>query len=995
MTTEIFDQEIKRLNSKQKEAVEAIDGPVMVVAGPGTGKTQILSLRIGNILKKTDTPAEGILCLTFTNSGVEAMKNRLEKYIGKRGQEVHVSTFHSFAIGLIERYYDFLDFEVAPTLMGDDESIFLIDDILNNREWEYLSPLSNKNLYFSELKSLVSLLKRERISAKEFLSFTEAEIEDLKNNPENISSRGATKGELKKSIEKRIESLKKTKEFVRFYETYEEEKRKLSMMDYDDVLEYAVYLVENNEDVRDEIRENYLYVLVDEHQDSSGVQNSFLKAVWQDTENPNIFVVGDDRQLIYGFSGANSSYFEEFSHIFGKTKLIFLTENYRSTAPILLAADDLLSSSISSEKLNSNKKGEEKISISEYSYPRDEIIGAGIYFKKKIEEGLSPSECALLVSKNYQAKTAIGILSDMGLPVADGGNSSLFNEYDAEGMRQVLKVIARPLDHVTLSKTLLNKSSGISLIKAHQFLKDYKYEEITIEKLVDHNQTSGDLFTEDDSISKWGKRLEDWINRFQDEKLSNIVNILGNELLINESASNKEMIKRVEIVRSFIHLAIMFEQKQKEPTLDKFIEYLDRLDSYNVAIELASFGQTEGIRVMTLHKSKGLEYEAVWIAHANEEVLLSNKSNKLALPSKLEEHREKKSIGEIKKELYVAITRAKIFCNISFARENYTGKDMTLVSVIRELPETHFNKKTSQETEEELLSIDSRIYTQINKPEFKGETIEEVKKLVRENYASLKVSVSMLNNFFECPWEWYFRSFLRLPEPKQNYLALGTITHGTIEYILKQDKLPTLDEIRSKIEKDFDKENIDNKIDKNRLVKKAEEAVNVWINNYYKEVLDNHKSELSISFKDKDFPNLLMYGKIDLVETDKDRQVRVTDFKTGSSKTKNEIEKIDDEGRLSKHMRQLAMYTYLLKGDKNDASIDKSRLLFLEEEVDNKNSLYETHVDIEKIDLLKRDIGDYQSLIESGDFVNRKCQVKSYGGEECEYCKLAKKILLK
>ncbi|NCB13486.1 MAG: hypothetical protein EOM78_17860, partial [Erysipelotrichia bacterium] len=192
----------------------------------------------------------------------------------------------------IEKYYDFLDFEVSPTLMGDDESIFLIDDILNNYEWEYLSPLSNKSLYFNELKSLVSLLKRERISAKEFLSFTEAEIEDLKNDPENISSRGSTKGEIKKSVEKRIESLEKTKEFVRFYETYEEEKKKLSMMDYDDVLEYAVYLVENFEDVKNEIRENYLYVLVDEHQDSSGVQNSFLKAVWKDTENPNIFVVG-------------------------------------------------------------------------------------------------------------------------------------------------------------------------------------------------------------------------------------------------------------------------------------------------------------------------------------------------------------------------------------------------------------------------------------------------------------------------------------------------------------------------------------------------------------------------------------------------------------------------------------------------------------------------------------------------------------------------------
>ena len=311
------------------------------------------------------------------------------------------------------------------------------------------------------------------------------------------------------------------------------------------------------------------------------------------------------------------------------------------------------------------------------------------------------------------------------------------------------------------------------------------------------------------------------------------------------------------------------------------------------------------------------------------------------------------------------------------------------------LPESHFDKKTSEETERELLSIDPHIYTQINKSEFRGEIIEEVKKLVKENYSTLKVSVSMLNNFFECPWEWYFRSFLRLPEPKSNYLTLGTIVHGTIEYVLKQEKLPRDEEIKNKIENDFVKENIDNKIDRERLIKKAIEAVKLWIKNYSKDVYDNHKSEYPISFKDKDFPNLLIYGKIDLLETDRDGNTRITDFKTGSSKTKNEIEKIDEEGRLSKYMRQLAMYTYLLRGEKKDVMIDKSRLLFLEEDVENKNSLYETHIDLEKIDLLKRDIADYEEFLKTGEFVNRKCQVKAYGGEECEYCKLAKKILLK
>jgi len=141
MTNEEFEGAYKNLNTKQREAVDAIDGPVMVVAGPGTGKTQILTLRIGNILQKTDTEAESILCLTFTNSGVSAMKERLEKYIGSRGREVFISTFHSFAIKLVEKYYELLDFKQIPKLLDDDEAVFLVDEILNDNEWEHKSSL--------------------------------------------------------------------------------------------------------------------------------------------------------------------------------------------------------------------------------------------------------------------------------------------------------------------------------------------------------------------------------------------------------------------------------------------------------------------------------------------------------------------------------------------------------------------------------------------------------------------------------------------------------------------------------------------------------------------------------------------------------------------------------------------------------------------------------------------------------------------------------------
>jgi DNA helicase-2/ATP-dependent DNA helicase PcrA len=172
-----FTEEYARLNKAQREAVDTIEGPTMVVAGPGTGKTQILALRIGNILLRTDITADGILCLTFTNSGVKAMKSRLREYIGPAAEKVHISTFHGFGIELIEKYYGHLGFLKMPKLLSDDEGVFLADDILQHNDWKHLRPRANPEMYFTDLKHLISVLKRERLTPSEFLSYVEADIQ--------------------------------------------------------------------------------------------------------------------------------------------------------------------------------------------------------------------------------------------------------------------------------------------------------------------------------------------------------------------------------------------------------------------------------------------------------------------------------------------------------------------------------------------------------------------------------------------------------------------------------------------------------------------------------------------------------------------------------------------------------------------------------------------------------------------------------------------------
>jgi DNA helicase-2/ATP-dependent DNA helicase PcrA len=162
-----FQEAYKKLNKQQKQAVDTIEGPVMVIAGPGTGKTQVLSLRIANILQKTDVGASGVLCLTFTRSGVVAMRKRLIEIIGTDANKVSINTFHGFAQRLVEKYYELIGFVKQPELLDETKSVFLADEILQNGSWEYLRPRANPASYFNDIKNVISLLKP--FNTKEYL----------------------------------------------------------------------------------------------------------------------------------------------------------------------------------------------------------------------------------------------------------------------------------------------------------------------------------------------------------------------------------------------------------------------------------------------------------------------------------------------------------------------------------------------------------------------------------------------------------------------------------------------------------------------------------------------------------------------------------------------------------------------------------------------------------------------------------------------------------
>ncbi len=987
MKTTLFDEAYSALNSAQKEAVDTIEGPVMVVAGPGTGKTQVLALRIAHILTKTDIGAKGILCLTFTNSGVSAMRERLKKYIGAASNEVQVSTFHSFGQKIVENNFELLDMDTMPVILDEQASVLLFDEILHNNEWEYLRPRNNPSQYFHDLKSLISLLKRESINANDFGLSIDKEIKMIENDPASISSRGESKGKLKKEAENKIESLNRSKEAVKFYSLYEKQKKEKGYMDYDDVLFYALDIIKTSDDVRAQIREDSQYILIDEHQDSSGVQNQFLKAIWGEVELPNIFVVGDDRQLIYGFGGASVSYFEEFKHTFGKAHLITLTENYRSTQTILDTADILLQSSLASGTLKSNTVDVHDIVLYPCEYERDEILLAGKIFKEKIKGGIAPENCALLVPKNKNVRSAVRILRDLGLPVADFHNNSFFDLSETYILKNILKAIADPYDSVALGELLFAPASGIPPLEAHAFIRNINTRNLSLADFLSYTSSKeNNLFSASNGIRVLGKNIERWMDIYKASDIYTLLQTVGKEYFIDKAEDHTHLVRNAEVVRTYLHLAVAQLEKNSHTTLVDFLEYLDRLESYNHHIPLVTIGEGSGINVMTLHGSKGLEFEVVHIAHMNENALMNGRRKGFVLPESIENMAETKDELTAKRELYVAITRAKRFCSLSFAQESLSGSVLSVAHIIAEIPDTHITQKTVKDSIEFISGDNPTAYIESN-PLEESIGIKELVKMVAKEYTDKNISVTLLNNFFECPWKWYFNSFLQLPTPKTESIILGSVVHAGIEKILKDKVKPTTKIIETIIDSSLDKEFVHEKLLRARIHKNAQAILSNWIKNYLPHIHKSYMTERSVSYHDKTLPHLKMYGKIDLTEN-YDEGIVVTDFKTGGSKTKGAIDKSDEDGRMSSLLRQLAMYSYLLSGQK----ISHSRLLFLEEDPKDKNAVYDTHITSEEIDLLIRDIREYDEALSKGTWVSRPCHFKPYGNEagECEYCGKAK-----
>ena len=370
-----FEAVYESLNEQQKVAVNSIEGPVMVIAGPGTGKTQILGARIGKILLETDTAPENILCLTYTDAGAIAMRKRLVSMIGTSAYKVNISTFHSFCNDIIQDNLSLFD-KTNLDAISELEKIELLKKLIDG--FDKTNPLKRYrgDIYFemSNLAKLFSAMKKEGWKPSFLIEKVDDYIKEIPFRDAFIYKRKYKQfeaGALKQGlVDNELEKMAKLKAAIESFDVYQKLMKDRNRYDFEDMINWVINAFKENKNLLAQYQERFLYILVDEFQDTSGTQNELVQLLVNYWDQPNLFVVGDDDQSIFRFQGANVENMLHFQNQYAQDMLtIVLENNYRSTQPILDASTIVINNN--QERLVNKIEGLEKKLIA--AHPDNQI----------------------------------------------------------------------------------------------------------------------------------------------------------------------------------------------------------------------------------------------------------------------------------------------------------------------------------------------------------------------------------------------------------------------------------------------------------------------------------------------------------------------------------------------------------------------------------------------------------------------------------------------
>ncbi|HSN60226.1 MAG TPA: ATP-dependent helicase, partial [Ferruginibacter sp.] len=455
-----FTEEYKKLNPQQRIAVDTIEGPVMVIAGPGTGKTQILAARIGKILLDTDALPENILCLTYTDAGAIAMRRRLQQFIGADAYKVNIYTFHAFCNDVIQDNLSLFE-KNSLDAISELENIQLFKTLIDQFPKNHLLKRYRGDVYFEigNLRNLFSNMKREGWTPDFINQKINEYLIDLPTRDEFVYKRKYKQfnaGDLKlDKIEEEKERIKKLQAAVNEFDHYQQLMRQHNRYDFDDMINWVIKVFEENPAVLSNYQEKFQYILVDEFQDTSGTQNRLVQLLINYWDMPNVFVVGDDDQSIYRFQGANVENMLEFANKYSNDlKTVVLTSNYRSTQPILDFSKTLINKNeerlvkqipgLSKELISSNSNINHLThapEVIEYNSVKEEMAAITHKIFDLLQEGISPGKIAVIYKENKYGEELATYFRLKGIPVYSKRNINLLVQPFTKKLIQLLRYL--------------------------------------------------------------------------------------------------------------------------------------------------------------------------------------------------------------------------------------------------------------------------------------------------------------------------------------------------------------------------------------------------------------------------------------------------------------------------------------------------------------------------------------------------------------------------
>ncbi len=989
MELDLFLNQYEKLNERQKEAVDSIEGPVMVIAGPGTGKTTVLTLRIANILRKTDTPPDGVLALTFTESAVASMRRKLVPLIGPAAYRVGIFTFHGFAEEIIRRYP-----ESFPRILGGDvateaEKLSIIENIIETETFEYIKPFGSPKHYVRAILHTISDLKRDAVPPLEFNNILDKEEANIMSKEDLYHTKGQYKGGMKTLYKSALKNVNKNRELGRAYTLYEEALKNKKLYDFDDMLLELIRGFEREPDLLQALQEEFLYFHADEHQDANNAQNKILELLASHFEEANLFIVGDEKQAIYRFQGASLENFLYFRNKFPTAKLIFLDENYRSNQNILDASHALASVLPGDETLRPrllSKSGVElrKIRIINFKTERDENEGIADEVEEEIEKGIEPNEIAVLVRTNKEISEVGRSLLARGIPTNLFQDDDVLNDSDIKKLLLLIQTLTDPTNEKLIAETLFINFLEINPIDAIKIINFAHTNKISILEVI-QNRTEELFLTNKEKVVRFAECFSKWVTEARNKNaLDSFTKIVSESNFTKYLLSLPDSIQKMSLLSALYQEVSSRQAHNRDLILSEFLNNLETLKEHGSRLSFATrLPKEKSVSVMTAHKSKGQEWKTVLIPHAVDGVWGNKRTiADFRLPYPLGNAHQSGKEEDERRLFYVALTRAKSNIILAYSHLRSDGKEQVVSRFVEELPKDLIEISEGSPTSDEEVMLQN-----LSQEASRERTIWD-KDYLRETFFDQGLNATALNNYLDCPWEYFFKNLIRIPNISEKHQLYGTAIHAALGFVtnaMRENKEIDFKDVEHAFLRCLERQPLsegDYKEAKAKGVKILEifwkERKEMWHKNAF--------SEFGINGVFVYLPGgerVTLRGRLDKVEILNDKDVKVIDFKTGKPKTRNEIIGATANS-LGNEKRQLDFYRLLLELYENGKyEMVLGSILFTEP--DDKGRIHEeefemSHGDREKIEAEIIRVADD---IINFKFWNTKCHSR-----DCEYCSL-------